>query len=379
MLIDNPFPVTRYASPSLFCDREQELAILTGALRNGRHILLYSPRRFGKTGLIHHTFNTLAKDRGTRTVFADIYAARDVHDFNTILVNAVHAALNPTVKQFLRNAGEWFGALRPTVSFDELSGKPRIGLERAEISREAATTTEIFRILNEQDRTIYLAIDEFQQVAQFANVRMDALLRSELQRSPRVHCIFSGSQRHLLLEMFTDVSSPLYHSADQLSLGRIERDTYSRFAVRLMKRHGRDLSLDDARLCYDWCNGHTYHVQVLFNRLFGDARPLSRDTIVQVMLGIVREQDAMMATLRSTLPGNQWDLYAAIAREGAVDTPTGGAFMRKHGLSSSAAVVQAMKALLDKELVYVSGHVEDSGKPVYETYDPFLRNWFRHR
>ena len=71
-------------------------------------------------------------------------------------------------------------------------------------------------------------------------------------------------------------------------------------------------------------NGHTYHVQVLYNRLFGDARPLSRDTIVQVMRGIVRVQDAVMATLCSTLPGNQWDLYAAIAREGPVDTPTAG-------------------------------------------------------
>lgn len=126
-------------------------------------------------------------------------------------------------------------------------------------------------------------------------------------------------------------------------------------------------------------NGHTYHVQVLFNRLFGDARPSSRDTIVQVMLGIVREQDAVMATLRSTLPGNQGDLFAAIAREDAVDMPTSGAFMRKHVLASSAAMVQAMKALLDKELVYITGHAAVSGKPVYETYDPFLRNWFRYR
>ncbi|MEZ4760292.1 MAG: hypothetical protein R2810_10940 [Flavobacteriales bacterium] len=53
--------------------------------------------------------------------------------------------------------------------------------------------------------------------------------------------------------------------------------------------------------------------------------------------------------------------------------------MRKHVLASSAAVVQAMKTLLDKELGYISGHAADSGKPVYETYDPFLRNWFRHR
>ena len=126
-------------------------------------------------------------------------------------------------------------------------------------------------------------------------------------------------------------------------------------------------------------NGLGANVQVLFNRLFGDARPLSRDTIVQVMMGIVREQDALMATLRRALPGNQWDLFAAIAREGVVDAPTAGSFMREHALASSAAVVQAMKALLEKELIYISGHVREGGKPVYEPYDPFLRNWFRYR
>ena len=191
----NPVPVNGYRSPQLFCDREAETATLSSALRNGRHVMLYSPRRYGKTGLIQHVFNGLAKVRGARTVFADVYAAHDAHEFNTILLNGVHQALNPTPKQFLKNVMTWFSALRPVISMDELSGQPSISLERGDAKREAATTREIFRILNEQDRTIFLAIDEFQQVTTFKDVRMDAVLRTELQRSPKVHCIFSGSQR----------------------------------------------------------------------------------------------------------------------------------------------------------------------------------------
>ena len=61
---DNPFPVNGYRSPQLFCDRESETATLTSALRNGRHVMLYSPRRYGKTGLIQHVFNGLARVRG---------------------------------------------------------------------------------------------------------------------------------------------------------------------------------------------------------------------------------------------------------------------------------------------------------------------------
>ncbi len=376
---DNPFNVNNYVSPDLFCDREAETEAITGALRNGRHVMLHSPRRYGKTGLIHHAFHALAQDRGSRTVFADIYAARDVHDFNTILVNAVHESLNPTPKQFLKNVGTWFSALRPVVSYDELTGKPSIALERGDAKQEAVTLRKIFGFLNGQPRKIHLAIDEFQQVTTFPKVRMDALLRTELQRSKNVYCIFSGSQRHVLLDLFNNAANPFYGSADQLELYRIDRDVYAAFAVRLMKKHRRKLALEDALFCYDWCRGHTYYMQALLNRLFGDARALERSTITDVMLSIVREQDAIMATLRSALTRNQWDLFAAVSKEGEVDTPTGGAFIKKYDLGSSAALVLALQALLDRELVYITRYKEENGKPVYAPYSPFLGAWFKYR
>jgi len=379
VVIDNPFAVNAYLSPQLFCDRERETAAITSALRNGRHVMLYSPRRYGKTGLIHHAFNGLARVRGARTVFADVYAARNGHEFNTILLNAVHHALNPTPKQFLKNALGWFASLRPVISMDELTGRPGIALEPGSGRSQAATTREIFRILNEQGRTIFLAIDEFQQVATFTDIRMDAVLRTELQRSPNVRCIFSGSQRHLLLDLFNDAKKPFYGSADQLELQRIDRGTYAAFAVAVMKRHKRSLKMEDALFCYDICRGHTYYVQVLLNRLFGDPRPLERTTISDVLMAIVREQDAIMATLRSALTKNQWDLFTAVSREGEVDSPTAGAFIKKHDLPSSAALVHGIQALVDRELIYVTGHTAEGGKPIYAPYNPFIAAWFKYR
>jgi hypothetical protein len=379
MLVDNPFSVNAYLSPQLFCDREEETATISSALRNGRHVMLYSPRRYGKTGLIHHVFNHLARVPKARTVFADVYAAQDAHEFNTILLNAVHQALNPTPKQFLENAMKWFSALRPVVSMDDLTGKPSITLEPSKRRTEATTTREIFRVLNAQPRTIFLAIDEFQQVVTFKDIRMDAVLRTELQRSTNVRCIFSGSQRHILMDLFNNAKNPFYGSADQLELKRIDRNIYAQFAQNVMKRHGRALKKDDALFCYDLCRGHTYYVQVLLNRLFADARALERSTIVQVMLAIVREQDAIMATLRGALTKNQWDLFAAISREGEVDTPTGGAFIKKHDLPSSAALVMGLQALMDRELIYVTGHTAEGGKPIYAPYNPFLGAWFKYR
>lgn len=377
--IDNPFPVSAYPGPERFCDREEETDTIASALRNGRHVMIYSPRRYGKTGLIHHVFNRLAKVRGARVVFADIYAARNAHEFNTILLNAVHQALNPTPKQFLKNAIAWFASLRPVVRVDELTGQPSIALEQGSPKQEAATTREIFRILNEQDRTIFLAIDEFQQIAEFKDVRMDAILRTELQASPKVHCIFSGSQRHLLLDLFLEAKNPFFASADHMELERIPRMVYAAFAVAQMKKHKRTLKLEDALFCYDICRGHTYYVQVLFNRLFSTNGTLDRASVVQVLQSIIRGQDAIMATLRGALTRHQWGLLAAIAREGEVEEPTSGAFIKKHDLPSSATVVHALRALQDRELVYITGHQEETSKPIFAPYNPFFAAWFKYR
>gem|GEM_PF-5315384 len=53
--------------------------------------------------------------------------------------------------------------------------------------------------------------------------------------------------------------------------------------------------------------------------------------------------------------------------------------MKKYDLPSSAALVTALQALIDRELVYISEHSSESGKPVYAPYNPFMAAWFKYR
>ena len=62
----NPFVLTGYIAPEYFCDRERESAKLLSALQNGRNVTLASPRRMGKTGLIHHLFYQLRSQADVR-------------------------------------------------------------------------------------------------------------------------------------------------------------------------------------------------------------------------------------------------------------------------------------------------------------------------
>ena len=83
--------------------------------------------------------------------------------------------------------------------------------------------------------------------------------------------------------------------------------------------------------------------------------------------------------MRSALTKNQWDLLAAVSREGEVDIPTGNAFIKKYDLSSSAALVHALQALLDRELIYITAYAAEAGKPVYAPYNPFIAAWYKYR
>lgn len=50
--IRNPFVVTGKIAPEYFCDRVEESARLIKSVTNGNNLVIISPRRMGKTGLI---------------------------------------------------------------------------------------------------------------------------------------------------------------------------------------------------------------------------------------------------------------------------------------------------------------------------------------
>ena len=54
--IINPFIVTGKIAPEYFCDRVSESARLVKSVTNGNNLVVISPRRMGKTGLIQLYF-----------------------------------------------------------------------------------------------------------------------------------------------------------------------------------------------------------------------------------------------------------------------------------------------------------------------------------
>ena len=91
----NPFITNGYISPDYFCDREVESKEIIRSMVNGDNLALMSPRRLGKSGLIHHCFqNKKLKDK-YNTFYVDIYAAGSLREFVYFLGKEIFESLKP--------------------------------------------------------------------------------------------------------------------------------------------------------------------------------------------------------------------------------------------------------------------------------------------
>ena len=369
--IANPFLVYGYEGPHYFCDREEETRKLVSALENGRNVTLVAPRRIGKTGLIHNVFHQV-RNSGDDIIciYVDIFPTRCLADFVHLLGKAVFEAVQSQGERLLSKVMTLLGSCRPAISIDPLTGSPNFSIDIAP-SMEEKTLSDIFDCLEKSDTPVYIAIDEFQQVAYYPESGTEAMLRSRIQFMHNVHFIFSGSQQHLIYEMFLSAKRPFYNSTQIMTLTTIPMESYYKFAESLFAEGGRTIDETQFKFIYDSFEGHTWYVQTILNRLYESGGDVTeREQVTDAIRTIVRENTMVYQNTIAMLPDKQLQVLKALAKEGKTATPNKGSFIQKYSLKAASSVSSALMSLVDKELVYRS-------QEGYSVYDRFMEIWLR--
>ena len=367
---DNPFVYKGYEGPSYFCDRERETEQMVGALRNGRNLTVISPRKIGKTGLIKHVFHRIKEtNKDAICIYIDIFATQNLYDFvqvfgATIIEEAVKREKSLMVKAF-----DTFKAWRPVLSYDSLTGLPTVSVS-IEPSREEHTLKSIFDHIEKLKKEVYVAIDEFQQIANYPEKGVEALLRSHIQFS-HAGFIFSGSRQHLMAEMFNSPKRPFFQSTEFVNLQPLSETIYYEFSRHFFEKRKGNLSEEVFHDVYQRFSGHTWYVQFVMNRLYETTkRADSIEQSNQVILSVVDTLAPQYEIMMTLLTTNQVNLLKAIAKEHKIAKPQSLEFVNKHNLSSPSSVKTALDVLVDKELVYPE-------KDGYVVYDRFLAIWLQ--
>lgn len=367
--IDNPFLITGYDSPKYFCDRKVETEDILDTLRNGRNITLTSPRRLGKTGLIKHAFYLLKQHNPEVVViYIDLYPTSSLADFTQVFASAILGQLDSNPEKALKKIATLFKGLRPTLTLDPISGHVKIGLDIA-AGAEIATLEQVFKYLKQSGKESYIALNEFQQVANYPETNVEALLRSHIQDLHHVHFIFSGSQAHLLGEMFLSPKRPFYQSTSEKKLDVIDERAYFAFAAAFFHKQRRTLPEGVFHTLYQLYDGYTWYIQMILNRMYAKASREIDDSLVQECIAdILQENEFYYQHLLRVYPKGQIKLIKAIAKEKRVQEITSGAFIAKYGLTATSSVKSALVRMLDEEIIY---HTDEG----YLVYDRFFGQW----
>ncbi len=366
---DNPFLVTGYYSPEYFCNREKETERVIRALANGRNITIFSIRRLGKTGLIEHVFEKLKSHKTKYLFYVDILSTTNLSSFINLLASAVLGKLESKPEKFIKKIGEIFSGIRPVITFDPTTGTPSLQINIQSVEDADRSLQSIFTYLKESKKRIVVAIDEFQQITNYPEKNVEAVLRTNIQRAVGVNFIFSGSQKHILLSIFSQYGNPFYQSTEMMQLERMPEQEYAKFIMSMFEKGKKKISNTTAAKILEICRRHTYYVQFLCNRLYGLKDSAITETLVRNTLeSTLKENEPVYINYRNLLTEYQWKVLMAIAVEGNAKLITSKDFIAKHNLGTPSSVHTAVRALLSKEMIYKEQND-------YFVYDVFLERW----
>lgn len=368
----NPFFLSSSIPDAYFCDRKEETESLLRLVVNGNNVLLMSPRRMGKSGLIHHVFNRPEIKKDYNTFFIDIYETSSLEEFIQKLGQEIVGKLSRKgwgpLSTFLKS----LSGLRGVFSMDPSTGLPAFSVGIGEILHPETTLDEIFAYLERSDKPCIVAIDEFQKIADYEQRNVEAILRSRIQLLHNTSFIFSGSERSILAQMFGSASRPFYQSTASMSLGPIPCHDYSDFASRMFKSYGKQLDESAVTDLYNLVQGYTYYLQRALNESFSllpSGQVCDRSFLFGRIDEILTANSDSYKDLLSALTPNQRALLSAVAVEGSAMNITSLEFANRHGLGAISSIQSAARSLLKRQLL-----TKDPQKRYYLD-DKFLELW----
>ena len=226
--MSNPFKFGKEVSGYQFYDRRADAESLYRKLADGStNVVLFAPRRYGKTSLAMKVLERLAKEGGIGGICFDMMRVSTLERFCEEYANAVYGIFGGR-RELLHKLGNYLAHLHPSVKFSE-GGMPSITFDYG----EKMSPTSLAEILDLPERLaadvggkpLVVAFDEFQEVAELSkDLPLEKIFRSCIQAHRLVRYVFLGSKTHLMKRMFGDNTRPFYNSAFPMPLAKPPAD-----------------------------------------------------------------------------------------------------------------------------------------------------------
>lgn len=259
--MQTPFPFETIAPKEFFYGRKEEIKELKEHVENSTNVLLFSKRRMGKSTLIKNLFTEIEKDY--TVIYIDIYNIITAEDFGKLLLNGITKSQKGDIKSIIVKLSKFFKKTKIEPTFDPHTSEFGIRVVENRLSFEELmedSFSALFKLASEKN--VVLAIDEFQQIADIKDVKIDAILRKYMQEPSNISYIFLGSKRNILNSLFA-YKSPLYAMATPMSLKPLDLDDIYNYSKQYL-----DISKEVIEHIYNLSAKETKLIQMILHRVY---------------------------------------------------------------------------------------------------------------
>jgi uncharacterized protein len=371
----NPFRFGPLALDDAFTDRQDEIDSLVADARNGQDVVVFAPRRYGKSSLVWRVAQELVKD-DVLVAQVDLMRTPTKDQLAAKLAKTIHEELATRLWNAKERLKVFAGLrLQPIITVNPNDGAVSFSFDaRAAPDDIDATLEELFttlgRIAAERERRVVLVLDEFQEVVDI-DPGLIKLMRSVFQEQPEVAHIYLGSKRHMMRQIFNDENEPFWRSAKQTELGVIPPDLFAPYAHARFEKTGKRLEADACERALELTGGHPYATQELLYFLWEATSPgksANVSTIDAALDATLRSEHSHFSLIWEGVSSAQKRVLQALAQE-SPGRPLSSDYQRRHALPATPTVQTALTALERGELVKRARRGE------YQIAEPFLTEW----
>jgi AAA+ ATPase superfamily predicted ATPase len=350
-----------------FCNRKKELHELLSHARNRANVVIFSPRRYGKTSLVKRIQERL-KDLSFLTIYVDLFGVDSVEDMAGRIASWLYSYSHKDESIF-KKAMKFLSSWRPVIRPDSEYGVS-LSVEVTRTMRGIELLEETFlgfgKFIQEHGKGVHIVFDEFQEISELReSLQLEGLLRSHIQTHSNASYFFVGSRRRVLRDIFNEKKRPFYRSSINYPLGPLPIDESIDFIMEQFKRGGKVCPLEIAKKVVEKTGAYPYNIQRMPYSIFEvSGKRVTEKDYIKGFTKTLEEESIVYEAMIQGLSLQQTKLVSALAHE-STGKPYSIEYMARHSLGSIGGVQGALKRLLELDYIEKRGNLYILVDPVF--------------
>ncbi|MDO8953960.1 MAG: hypothetical protein Q7V63_03830 [Gammaproteobacteria bacterium] len=330
------------------------------------HTVIVAPRRYGKSSLV----NEVIHENDVPHTWIDLLTVSSGDEVTSKIIKGVSQLifqLSSDVKKLQLQVQKFFKSLNPEITIGLLGQSMTLHFNDEHSAAIEEILIGLDKYAQDMGKTAVIVFDEFQQICEFKeSAKIEAMIRHAVERSKAITYIFSGSNRHLLADMFSSSHRPLYRLCQVMTIDRIVEADYYPFLQNVAReKWSKALSEETLRKIMFYTERHSFYINALCNKLWKQDNIPNEEDVTSSWDWYVNTHKSIIVSDLIDLSLNQKKLVSILAESPTTEV-FGIDFLVKTNLSTSS-IKQALEVLIKKDIVYKN----EAGQ--YQLLDPGVK------